>query len=245
MKPCVVLGIRAPPQVTCRARLWLQVRLRERKDVRQFCGEGERKGQRAWAGCWCCWRRGGEKELLPPRQQRELLAAEGASQDLRPSRGLRSRIPVPIQPQGLTQEFLNRPDIRAAGGLGEQRGGGGEDEGETNSSGRLAMVLRRQGGDIWAPAVQARSRQERGEDPLEGTTEINGLPGFAALREQSPHRPPHPNPHLVRREDCSCFLLGLATARYGATSSGTQPPAITFTSLVRACSALSLLPGAA
>ena len=64
----------------------------------------------------------GSPEYLPPRHQRELLG-EGSNHNPGPSRGLRSRIPVPTQ--GQTQEFLNRPDVRAAAGLGGQNSGGG------------------------------------------------------------------------------------------------------------------------
>ena len=86
----------------------------------------------------------GSPEYLPPRHQRELLG-EGSNHNPGPSRGLRSRIPVPTQ--GQTQEFLNRPDVLAAAGLGGQNSGGG---GVAQQGGEGAAEVRPgtvQGGD--------------------------------------------------------------------------------------------------
>ena len=44
LKPCLVLGIRAPSEVTCRARPWLQVRLREGKRCQPILGGSGEEG---------------------------------------------------------------------------------------------------------------------------------------------------------------------------------------------------------
>ena len=138
-------------------------------------GRGARGGKRG----------GGEDgdaspEWLPPRQRRELeaekaarsTAAGGSCQNSPPTqRALRSRIPVYNREKGHSQEFLNRPDIRAAAGLAERAAL--NEGGKNQVKGRIAMVLRRQQGDVWAtrsPADQstAQASQEEGEVDIEG-----------------------------------------------------------------------------
>ena len=123
-------------------------------------------------------RRGGEfsPEWLPPRHQRELLAvtspsAEGSTLNPGPSRNLRSRIPISSRRQGLTQEFLNREDVRAAAGLGGL-GGGGEGVAEvrpgTQEGGEeIAAVVRpgvQEGGEEIAAEVRPGTQQVEEED---------------------------------------------------------------------------------
>ena len=102
-------------------------------------GQGRRRGGNGEEG-------EASPEWLPPQQRRVLEASRsartpptGEAPGQQP-RVLRSRIPIFTRRQGQSQEFLQQPDLRAAAGL---------DEGEAR--GRIAMVFRRQQGDVWAP----------------------------------------------------------------------------------------------
>ena len=157
-------------------------------------------------------RRGGEfsPEWLPPRHQRELLAvtspsAEGSTLNPGPSRNLRSRIPISSRRQGLTQEFLNREDVRAAAGLGGL-GGGGEGVAEvrpgTQEGGEeIAAEVRpgvQEGGEEIAAEVRPGT-QQGGEGAAEvrpGTQER----GLARALEQLNSNLSTP---LTRGEACS------------------------------------------
>ena len=123
-------------------------------------------------------------EWLPPLQRRQLEAsrasptAGGSGQNSAPTRVLRSRIPVYNRQPGHSQEFLNRPDVRAAAGLGVQAAQDGGGEAAAEGRGRIAMVLRRQQGDVWAPGRLGDQAPAHQDD-----VDIEGVP-VALVEEQ-------------------------------------------------------------